>query len=492
MPVPPPQMFDRVPPLLSEGAGGLPEPYVYDASPRALRSRVVAYGAKRFVDMMYVTGLDRATALKHFRAKAVGVPGGLDSEPDNSSRQAELVAAWRSGQISLDTDDADRCVTVRWDDPEFGEPVVAAAIARPGYGGILLGARRAPSFEPRPLRRREPDFARPWPLGDADPPMLDRREPAGAELRRAADHFFETSSGVYGVLVATPERILLEQYGDHGAPDRPTPSWSMTKAITSTLIARMLHEGWLGSVYDPAPAPLWRDPRAIHRLITIDDLLRMRSGLGFPISDGGGRSSVVFENSFVYHNAEDAFATAQRAIVATRPGSVFRYINTGINVLGAIIRDRIESRGLPYHETVYGLLADRIGMTSYQHSADCLGNLIASGSGAARLRDYAKLGILYLQDGSWDGERLLPKGWVDYAQTPTHRGSAYTACFRANADRMFPSLPPDTAWASGASDQRVMILRRHELVITVTNETDHPIDYAALDRLGAAAVALVS
>ena len=92
-----------------------------------------------------------------------------------------------------------------------------------------------------------------------------------------------------------------------------------------------------------------------------------------------------------------------------------RYINAGINVLGAIIRDRIEHRGLPYHATLYGLLADRLGMSTYQHSADCTGNLIASGSGFATLRDYAKLGVLYLQDGVWQGERLLPPGWVDYA-----------------------------------------------------------------------------
>ena len=97
------------------------------------------------------------------------------------------------------------------------------------------------------------------------------------------------------------------------------------------------------------------------------------------------------------------------------PGSVYRYINAGINVLGAIIRDRIESRGLPYHATLYGLLADRLGMGTYQHSADCAGNFIASGSGFATLRDYAKLGVLYVQDGMWDGERLLPQGWADYA-----------------------------------------------------------------------------
>jgi CubicO group peptidase (beta-lactamase class C family) len=302
--------------------------------------------------------------------------------------------------------------------------------------------------------------------------------------------FFVGSSGAYGILIATPDRVLCERYSAFGAPGRATPSWSMTKAITCTVIGRLIREGWLGSVHDPAPAPLWRDPRAIHHLITLDHLLRMRSGLGFPVRHGDSTTTIGFENSAVYQDAGDAFAAAQRSIVATVPGAVYRYINSGLNVLGAIIRDRIEQRGLPYHETLYSLLTDRLGMASYQHSADIAGNLIASGSGFATLRDYAKLGVLYLRDGVWDGEPLLPPGWADYALTATHTGTAYAACFRTNLDRTFPDLPPDTAWASGASDQRIFILRRHRLTVAVSNETDHPMDLAALNRVIATAIAI--
>jgi CubicO group peptidase (beta-lactamase class C family) len=128
-------------------------------------------------------------------------------------------------------------------------------------------------------------------------------------------------------------------------------------------------------------------------------------------------------------------------------------------------------------------------MASYQHSADIAGNLIASGAGFATLRDYAKLGLLYLQSGMWDDERLLPQGWADYALTATHTGTSYAACFRTNIDRLFPDLPPDTAWASGASDQRIFILRRHRLTVAVSNETDHPTDLLALNQLIATAIA---
>jgi hypothetical protein len=60
---------------------------------------------------------------------------------------------------------------------------------------------------------------------------------------------------------------------------------------------------------------------------------------------------------------------------------------------------------------------------------------------------------------------------------------------RTNLDRTFPDLPPDTAWASGASDQRIFILRRHRMTVAVSNETDHPMNLAALNRLVATTIA---
>ncbi|MBV8735936.1 MAG: serine hydrolase [Alphaproteobacteria bacterium] len=473
--------FDRTPQLFGDGPL---DPLVYDASPRALRQRTVNFAAKRLVDMRYVSGLDRATAERNFRWRPAIAPGGLGfrAAPDG---QAELAAAQRRGDIIIEMDDADRRVTVRWNDAGFGKPVAGAAVARAGYGGIVLGPNASLQFDPQPVVRRQPEPGRAWPLGDA----VETPPAPPADVVRALDTFFARSTGAYGILIATPEGILCERYSEFGFADRPTPSWSMTKAITCSVIGRLIQEGWLASVHDPAPAPLWRDPRSIHRLITLDQLLRMRSGLAFPVSHGDGRVTLGFENSAVYQDAGDAFVAAQRSIVATVPGAVFRYINSGLNVLGAVVRDQIERRGLPYHETLYGLLVDRLGMASYQHSADTAGNLIASGAGFATLRDYAKLGVLYLQNGMWDDDQLLPQGWADYALTATHTGTSYAACFRTNTDRLFPDLPPDVAWASGASDQRIFILRRHRLTVAVSNETDYPMDLAALNRVIASAIA---
>jgi CubicO group peptidase (beta-lactamase class C family) len=168
---------------------------------------------------------------------------------------------------------------------------------------------------------------------------------------------------------------------------------------------------------------------------------------------------------------------------------VFRYINAGINVFAAIIRDRIERHGQPYHATLYALLPDLLGMHSYRMSADVAGNLIGSGAAFATLRDWAKLAVLYLQDGIWNGQRVLPAGWADYALAACHGGTSYAATFWTNADRRFPALPPDAAWLSGASDQRVFILRGANRVVAVSNETDAKMDLAALNDVLAVVLA---
>lgn len=282
--------------------------------------------------------------------------------------------------------------------------------------------------------------------------------------------------------------MLFERYGSGGAPDRVTPSWSMNKSMTGSLIGRLIHLGWLESVYAPARAPAWRDPRGIHALITIDDLMRMRSGLAMPCLGPEG-ATLGFEGAAVYFDAADAFAAAQANMVAVRPGAVFRYGNAGLNVLAAIIRDRIERRGQPYHATIYGLLPDLLGMSSYRMSADIAGNLIGSGSAFATLRDWAKLAVLYLQDGQWNGEQVLPAGWADYALAATHAGTSYAATFWTNSDRRFPALPPNAAWLSGASDQRVFILRGANRIVAVSNETDAKMDLDALNSVLAAVLA---
>ena len=178
--------FDRTPQPFGDGP---PDPLVYDASPRLLRQRTVNFAAKRLVDMRYVSSLDRATTERHFRWRPAVPPGGLGfrAAPDG---QAELAAAQRRGDIVVEMNDSDRRVIVRWSDAGFGEPIVGAAVARPGYGGIVLGPHESLGFDPQPFSRKGAEPGRAWPLGDAvetppDPP---------ADVARALDAFFARST----------------------------------------------------------------------------------------------------------------------------------------------------------------------------------------------------------------------------------------------------------------------------------------------------------
>ena len=131
--LPPEPIFDSTPQPFGAGP---PDPLICDASARALRQRTVNFAAKRMTDMLYVSGLDRATADRHFRWRPAPPPGNLTTRPVERD-PAPLIAAHRAGGITIESDDADRRVTVTWNDPVFGDPTIGMAIARAGYGAIL-------------------------------------------------------------------------------------------------------------------------------------------------------------------------------------------------------------------------------------------------------------------------------------------------------------------------------------------------------------------
>jgi hypothetical protein len=182
--------------------------------------------------MRYVSELDRATAERHFRWRPAVLPGALGFR-DAPDGQAELEAAQRRGDIVIDMDDTGHRATVRWNDAGFGEPIIGAAVARTGYGGIVLGPHASLLFDPQAVSRRPADPGRAWPIGDA----IETPPTPPADVVRALDTFFARSTGAYGVLIATPERILCElqrvrlrrscdpelvdDEGDHLQRDRP-------------------------------------------------------------------------------------------------------------------------------------------------------------------------------------------------------------------------------------------------------------------------------
>ena len=117
-----------------------------------------------------------------------------------------------------------------------------------------------------------------------------------------------------------------------------------------------------------------------------------------------------------------------------------------------------------------------IGMQSAQPEFDAQGVFVGSSFVYATARDFAKLGLLYLRDGVWDGRRILPAGWVDFARTPSPaaNGDVYGAGWwvdpaegsgRARYSYVDSGPARDAFWAAGREGQMVLLVPGKDLIV---------------------------
>ena len=195
--------------------------------------------------------------------------------------------------------------------------------------------------------------------------------------------------------------------------------------------------------------------------ITIDQLLNMESGLEWD-EDYFNISDVT---RMLYLN-DDAVKVAIGKTLEFRPEENWEYSSGTTNILSWIIRKKTRSYdeylNFPYRELFY-----KIGMTSAQMEMDARGTYIGSSYCFATARDWAKFGLLYLQDGIWNGERILPEGWIKYSTTPVEKSKGiYGAHFWLNHNHAaYKDAPPDLFSANGFQGQRVFIIPSKDLVI---------------------------
>lgn len=236
-------------------------------------------------------------------------------------------------------------------------------------------------------------------------------------------------------------------------------SWSMAKSFTNTLTGIMVMDGML-DINAPTGLAEWEvDDR---KFITINDLLRMQSGLKWN-EDYGNRSDVTL----MLHNEADfgAFAAAQP--LESPVGEKWYYSSGYTNLITGIMRSKFENDDAYYRYPVEKLF-NRIGIPDVVFETDAAGNFVGSSYIYATARDYARFALLYLNDGVFNGERILPEDWVDYTTTvvPDSKG-AYGSGFWLNADGSLPSAPANMYVCRGHNGQRVFILPDQELAVVV-------------------------
>ena len=254
---------------------------------------------------------------------------------------------------------------------------------------------------------------------------------------------------------------ITERYAPGFGPDMPMLGWSMSKSVTNSLVGLLVGQGRL-VLEDPAPVPEWRDPDDPRHEITLDQLMRMSSGLAF--EERYGPLADITDMLFRSH---DFGAFAAQSHLETPPDQKWNYSSGTANIIARIVRYEAEKTAPNDYQFFHENLFDRIGMTSLVLEPDPSGTFVGSSYAVATVRDWARFGLLYLQDGVWNGERVLPEGWVQYSTTPTPKAprGEYGALFWLNAgapgnpdDRLWPHAPVDAYAAQGFQEQKVIVI----------------------------------
>jgi CubicO group peptidase (beta-lactamase class C family) len=340
------------------------------------------------------------------------------------------------------------------------------ALYRSGLGATLVSGMTEETLKEQRIERVglpavEPDTID-WPMGDRVRAERVNRVPVGdtAGLGAAVGMAFGDGgarpTGTRAVVVVYHGRIVAERY----APgfDRRTrlTGWSMSKGITNALVGILVNEGKL-NIYQPAPVEEWQEDQRSR--ITIEELLHMESGLRWWEFYAGPSDATR-----MLFKEKDMGAYAMRSSVRNPPGKVFNYSSGTANILSAIIRKTLADSD--YYRFPYEQLFYKIGMYSALPEPDAGGTFAGSSYCYATARDWARFGLLYLQDGVWNGQRILPKGWVDFTQTgDSASGNSYGALWWLNKGLRHPKLPEDCYSCEGYEGQYIWVIPSKDLVV---------------------------
>jgi CubicO group peptidase (beta-lactamase class C family) len=324
--------------------------------------------------------------------------------------------------------------------------------------------------------------------GDAVPPSAQAAGPPSSRSRRAAYRakaaprrlqsvveaaFDEPDPSrprrTRAVLILQGDRVLAERYADGFDAQTRFCGWSVTKSVVNALLGVLAARHVL-DLHDPVPIAAWQRAGDARAALTFDHLLHMSSGLAFDERYDDPFSDVT---TMLYASADLAGYAARKPLVAP-PDSQFSYASGTTNLLTRALRE-LHVPGIPYEALPAALLFDRLGMRSAMIEMDETGTFVGSSYMYATARDWARFGALYAADGVWNGERLLPPGWVRYSATraPADGQGRYGAHFwlydpeeRDNARRLSrASIPNDAFFAGGFGGQRITIIPSRRLVI---------------------------
>ena len=338
------------------------------------------------------------------------------------------------------------------------------AIYRPGFGVTLL--RGITEDNLRKIKYPsggDPGYSQDtikWPLGDVvagGKPGIDTIKLNEITKKLISENAY--NGDAFAFMVLHKGVPVAEAYKPQFNRKTRFLSWSMAKSFINAMIGILVKQGKL-DIQKPAGVAEWKkDDRS---KITLNNLLQMQSGLKWN-EDYGNRSDVTL----MLHFESDMGRYAYEKPVAVPAGTLWYYSSGTTNIVSNLIRKQFTSDSA-YYVFANNQLFNKIGMPDAVFEVDPSGTRVGSSYLYATARDYARFGLLFENDGVFNGERILPEGWVKYSTSEASASKGlYGAYFWLNRSKALPSAPEDMFACDGHDGQHIYILPSQELVVVV-------------------------
>lgn len=294
-----------------------------------------------------------------------------------------------------------------------------------------------------------------------------------AKLNAAVASAFDKSLGMdtlktRAVVVVYKNQLIAEKYANDYNANTELLGWSMAKSITSTLIGVLAKDG-KAKLKETNLFESWaNDDRS---QISLKDMLQMQSGLAFQ-----EEYAELSDATKMLFMSEDVSVIPRIQFPSYKPGEHWSYSSGTSNLLSKLIQNKIGNQE-EYLRFPYDTLFNRIGMNSAVLETDESGVFIGSSFMYATPRDWAKFGLLYLNNGNWYGDQIIDEEWVEFVQTPAADGGGiYGGHFWLNHEHSaYDDVPDDLYSCNGFQGQYVFIIPSKDLVVVRMGLAEDPI-----------------
>ena len=338
------------------------------------------------------------------------------------------------------------------------------AIYRPGFGVTLLrGISEENLRKSRYPSGGEPVYSQDtikWPLGNILPLKntgIDTTKLNTIARKLITDNAYKGNA--FAFIVVHKGVPVTEAYKPQFNQKTRFLSWSMAKSFINAMVGILVKQGNL-DIMQPTGLDEWKNDE--RSKITLNDLMQMQSGLKWN-EDYGNRSDVTL----MLHCESDMGHFALERPVAYPAGTHWYYSSGATNIVSYLIRKKFSNDSL-YYVFANNKLFNKIGAPDAVLEVDPTGTRIGSSYLYATARDYARFGLLFENDGVFNGERILPEAWVKYTTTVASASKGiYGSFFWLNRGRSLPSVPEDMFACDGHDGQHIYILPTQKLVVVV-------------------------